>query len=140
MASSLTAAEDESDLIVPSAVPSGPIGRKRLQRRRELDQKNTCGICFGVATPAARLDGCAHRHCFTCIVKLATTSNRCPYCRKRFHLIVDETDPTYTMEFEDVDPPSEPLVEAGMTEGEYFDENGDEAWGCAGCGSNHDED
>ena len=133
-----TVAED--DLIVPSTATS-PIARKRLQRRTEIDQKNTCGICFGVAKPAARLDGCAHRHCFTCILKLSKTCNKCPFCRSRFSLIVDEDNPMYSIEVKDVDLAPEPPLEASLVEGNLadLDENGEEPWGCAGCGSNHDE-
>ena len=47
----------------------------------------------------------------------------------------------YSIEVKDVDLAPEPPLEASLVEGNLadLDENGEEPWGCAGCGSNHDE-
>eukprot|EP00956_Cyclotella_meneghiniana_P022920 scaffold43858_cov67-Cyclotella_meneghiniana.AAC.7 len=50
----------------------------------------TCPICLDCPSSLnelASISGCTHRFCFDCIDTWATTENRCPCCKSRFHTI-----------------------------------------------------
>ena len=60
-----------------------------LNTSDESDDLKTCSICLEVPEESefAKLDGCTHLFCFSCIEKWSQRENTCPLCKVRFNKI-----------------------------------------------------
>jgi hypothetical protein len=110
-----------------------PSASKALGASPSTTMSGTCAICLAVPYRPARLDACTHQFCLACVYKWSQASNACPYCRAKFHTIVDESDPDCAIAVEDLELRAEPTADA-------FDLTELQQGGCVGCGSGEAED
>lgn len=84
--------EDGKKSILKDQNSTPKISRKRTrspspERKRPASGiDENCCICLETTTAydLAKIDGCEHRYCFTCIEKWAERENTCPQCKARF--------------------------------------------------------
>lgn len=62
------------------------IRRQRLAEARIAQPApsgdDTCAICLEVPSPAARLEGCSHTFCESCLERWCTQCSKCPLCKR----------------------------------------------------------
>lgn len=74
--------EDVSD----SASTSSASSKQPEEKMEEKDDAEKCCICLEVPSSKelAKIDGCDHSYCFSCIEQWAARENTCPQCKSRF--------------------------------------------------------
>ncbi len=60
---------------------------KTTKRPRRPRNRTTCAICLENVRKEAKLSGCRHRYCMSCIKRWSKENNKCPQCRKSFEWI-----------------------------------------------------
>ena len=83
--------EDDKKSILKEQNLTPKMSRKRArspspERKRPASVDKNCCICLETTAKCdlAKIDGCDHRYCFTCIEKWAERENTCPQCKARF--------------------------------------------------------
>ena len=58
----------------------------KTPKKEEPNEDSKCCICLDVPTSfeLAKIDGCSHLYCFSCIEEWAKRENTCPQCKTRF--------------------------------------------------------
>jgi len=76
----------EADVKGGSAKKKSKVAGSDKNEEKTPDSVQKCTVCFEVPSEEelARIDGCGHLFCFSCIEKWAERQNTCPLCVKRF--------------------------------------------------------